>query len=169
MKETSFQRRSSLGACGSRPSKPAAEVCRLHSKFRSGFISCLVAATLASGIAGAASPVRAGDPTGQALFQKRCASCHGVDAKGNGPVAQVLKVPTPDLTGISKRNDGAFPAARVVKIITFGEDMAAHGTRLMPVWGTIFSYEGGGQRRGALYSRRAVVELKRYLETIQEK
>jgi hypothetical protein len=84
-------------------------------------------------------------------------------------VAQVLKVPTPDLTGISKRNGGAFPAARVVKIITSGEDVTAHGTRLMPVWGTIFSYEGGGQRRGSLYSRRAVVELKRYLETIQEK
>jgi hypothetical protein len=84
-------------------------------------------------------------------------------------VAQVLKVPTPDLTSMSRRNGGTFPSARVVKIITFGDDMAAHGTRLMPVWGTIFSYEGGGQRRGGLYSRRAVVELKRYLETIQEK
>jgi mono/diheme cytochrome c family protein len=159
-------------ACGSRkrrPSEPAVKACKLHSSFRLAPIAYLRAVTLALGIASTPASAQAGEPPGQALFQKRCASCHGVDAKGNGPVAQVLKVPTPDLTSISKRNSGTFPSARVVKIITFGGDMAAHGTRLMPVWGTIFSYERGGQRKGSLYSRRAVVELKRYLETIQEK
>jgi mono/diheme cytochrome c family protein len=88
---------------------------------------------------------------GPAIYQARCASCHGADAKGNGPVAQVLKLPPTDLTSISKRNGGTFPAVRIVKIVTFGDDMAAHGTRMMPVWGTIFSYEGGGGKRVAAY------------------
>jgi mono/diheme cytochrome c family protein len=130
-------------------------------------LACGLVAGLASAIAEPARhfPNRAGS----AIYQERCASCHGVDAKGNGPVAQVLKASPPDLTSISKRNGGTFPAARIAKIISLGDNMAAHGTRMMPVWGTTFSYEGGGGRRGVLYSRRAVVELKRYLETIQEK
>jgi mono/diheme cytochrome c family protein len=131
----------------------------------------LLACGLVAGLASAsAKPARHfSNRAGPAIYQERCASCHGADAKGNGPVAQVLKVAPPDLTSISKRNGGTFPAARIVKIISFGDNMAAHGTRMMPVWGTIFSYEGGGGRRGGLYSRRAVVELKRYLEAIQEK
>ena len=131
----------------------------------------LLACGLVAGLASvSAEPARQlPNRAGSAIYQERCASCHGADAKGNGPVAQVLKVAPPDLTGISRRNGGTFPAARVVKIITSGDDMAAHGTRMMPVWGTIFSYKGGGGRRGGLYSRSAVVELKRYLEALQEK
>jgi hypothetical protein len=55
-----------------------------------------------------------------------------------------------------------------VEIIRYGGNMAAHGTAVMPVWGKVFSDEGGGKGGGA-FSRRAVVELKRYLETIQKK
>jgi hypothetical protein len=42
-------------------------------------------------------------------------------------------------------------------------------TAVMPVWGKVFSGEGGRGKSGGAYSRRAVVELKRYLETIQKK
>ena len=135
-----------------------------------GLLACLVAAILAEpGIAAPATPVDSNNPSGQKLYQERCASCHGIDAKGNGPVADVLKVPPPDLTGISERAGGVFPAARVVEIISFGGNMTAHGTQTMPVWGKILSLEGGRGRRGGVYSHRAVVELKRYLETIQKK
>ena len=34
----------------------------------------------------------------------------------------------------------------------------------MPVWGKVFSDEGGGGKVGEGYSRRAIIELKRYLE-----
>ena len=37
----------------------------------------------------------------------------------------------------------------------------------MPVWGKIFSVEGGRGERGALHSRRTLLQLKRYLESIQ--
>ena len=84
-------------------------------------------------------------------------------------MAQVLKVPPADLTKISVRADGTFPAARVVEIIRYGGNMAAHGTAVMPVWGKVFSEAGGGGKGGGAFSRRAVVELKRYLETIQKR
>ena len=83
-------------------------------------------------------------------------------------MAEVLKIPPADLTKISVRAGGTFPAARVVEIIRYGGNVAAHGTAVMPVWGKVFSEEGGGGERGGAFSRRAVVELKRYLETIQK-
>ena len=108
-------------------------------------------------------------PAGSAIYLAHCASCHGVGGKGDGPVAPALKVPPPDLTTIVLRAGGKFPSARVARIITYGENISAHGSQAMPVWGAIFSAEGGRGRPGALHSRRAVIELTRYLESIQQR
>jgi mono/diheme cytochrome c family protein len=108
-------------------------------------------------------------PSGQQLFQDHCATCHGTDGTGNGPTAQALKVPPADLTKISIRADGTFPATRVVEIIRYGGNVTGHGSQVMPVWGKVLSNEGGGGKGGGAFSRRAVVELKRYLESIQKK
>ena len=35
---------------------------------------------------------------GERIFLSRCAMCHGVDAKGTGPLANKSTPPTPDLT-----------------------------------------------------------------------
>ena len=35
---------------------------------------------------------------GRILYGNLCASCHGVDARGGGPVAEALSVAMPDLT-----------------------------------------------------------------------
>ena len=48
-------------------------------------------------------------------------------------MAEVLKIPPADLTKISVRAGGTFPAARVVEIIRYGGNVAAHGTAVMPV------------------------------------
>ena len=108
-------------------------------------------------------------PSGQELFREHCAQCHGSDGTGNGPMAKVLTVAPADLTAISKRADGKFPAARVVEIIRYGGNVTGHGSQAMPIWGEVFSQEGGGGKGGGAYSREAVVELNRYLETIQKK
>jgi mono/diheme cytochrome c family protein len=105
---------------------------------------------------------------GEALFMERCASCHGSDARGNGPAAGALKVTPPDLTEITKRSGGENPAAHVVEIITYGGNIAAHGSGPMPVWGRVFSDEGGRGKVGAARSRQAIIALKRYLESIQK-
>ena len=84
-------------------------------------------------------------------------------------MAEVLKITPANLTTISQRANGSFPADRIVEVIRYGGNMAGHGTTAMPVWGKVFSDEGGGGKGGGAYSRRAIVELTRYLETIQKK
>lgn len=106
---------------------------------------------------------------GAAIYLERCASCHGGSGKGDGPAASALKVAPPDLTTITRRAGGTFPAPHIVRVITLGGSVAAaHGNQEMPVWGKIFSVEAGRGGRGAVHSRRAVVQLKRYLESIQQ-
>jgi mono/diheme cytochrome c family protein len=108
-------------------------------------------------------------PSGQELFHEHCSQCHGTDGTGNGPMAKALTTSPADLTAISKRANGAFPAERVSEIIRYGGSVTAHGSREMPIWGKVFSDEGGSGKAGGAYSRRAVIELLRYLETIQKK
>jgi mono/diheme cytochrome c family protein len=94
-------------------------------------------AGLAAGFAAAA---QAKDPdVGTSEFQSSCASCHGTDARGKGPVADQLKVPPPDLTMLAKRNNGAFPKDAVYETISGTKTIPAHGIREMPVWGERFN------------------------------
>lgn len=108
-------------------------------------------------------------PSGPALYREYCSQCHGADGTGNGAMAKVLTVKPADLTAISKRANGSFPAARVAEIIRYGGDVAGHGPHAMPVWGKVFSEAGGRGKGGGAYSREAVIELKNYLESIQQK
>ncbi|MGC1767992.1 MAG: cytochrome c, partial [Candidatus Acidiferrales bacterium] len=72
---------------------------------------------------------------GADLYRAYCASCHGKDGKGDGPVAAELKATVPDLTMIAKNHGGKFPTARVQRIIEGQGMIASHGSREMPVWG----------------------------------
>ncbi|MBM3763009.1 MAG: cytochrome c [Acidobacteria bacterium] len=84
---------------------------------------------------------------GKELYVAYCASCHGMDLKGKGPVAGALKDPVPDLTTIQKRRGGKFVVADLEKfILGEGELKAAHGSVEMPVWGACFPACGGGSR-----------------------
>jgi hypothetical protein len=102
---------------------------------------------------------------GKDLFNAYCASCHGSDAKGNGPMATSLKVRPADLTRISRRNHDVFPLTRIQKIIS-GEEQpsSGHGSREMPVWGPIFSQV----TRDVDLGRVRIDNLTRYLRDIQE-
>lgn len=84
-------------------------------------------------------------------------------------MAKILTVRPADLTAISKQAGGKFPADRIVEIIRYGGNIQGHGEQEMPIWGKVFNSEGGGGKGGEAYSRRAVVELKDYLEKIQQK
>lgn len=77
---------------------------------------------------------------GPTLYKSYCAVCHGLNGKGDGPMAALLKTTPPDLTRIAERNGGKFPRAAVEKIISGVEPRpSGHGPREMPVWGPIFS------------------------------
>jgi mono/diheme cytochrome c family protein len=103
---------------------------------------------------------------GDNLYKAYCASCHGVDAKGNGPMAAWLKVPPSDLTRIAARNGGTFPLARVDRIISGEEALpSGHATGAMPVWGPVFSQV----TRDRDFGRVRIDNLARYLRDIQSK
>ncbi|MBI2801145.1 MAG: cytochrome c [Gammaproteobacteria bacterium] len=102
---------------------------------------------------------------GQALFKSDCAACHGVTAKGDGPLAHELKIPPPNLTALSHRNGGEFPADYVYRVIDGRDLPRAHGSSDMPVWGDVYkpappSY---GERR--VHDR--LTTLVQYLKSLQ--
>ncbi len=129
----------------------------------------LIVATFVLILPGIGLAQEAGDG-GKAMYKDYCASCHGLDAKGTGPVAPSLTIPTTDLTQLSKKNNGVFPALRVAKVIDGREEVRAHGTPEMPVWGRKFTL----QEQGTMGTERAAVSgriqaLVAYLNSVQEK
>ncbi|MDR3702268.1 MAG: cytochrome c [Candidatus Sulfopaludibacter sp.] len=76
--------------------------------------------------------------SGKEMFHAYCASCHGLDGKGNGPAASALKKQPADLTLLAQQSGGKFPAMRVMNSIKDGTQ-AGHGSKDMPVWGPILS------------------------------
>ena len=104
---------------------------------------------------------------GQDLFSFYCSSCHGRDAKGNGPVAPALKVPPPDLTLLTRRNSGTYPRQRLVGFIAGGGITlsGAHGSSEMPVWGPIFVTLDPSNRLAVI----RIENVVQYLESIQAK
>merc|ERR1711969_121126 len=71
---------------------------------------------------------------GEELFMDHCVQCHGADGKGDGPMAEMLAITTPDLTTISARNGGTFPTAAVAEQIDGRARVLAHGGD-MPLFG----------------------------------
>lgn len=105
--------------------------------------------------------------SGPEMYRSFCASCHGTDGKGTGPAAAALKKAPADLTQLSKKNGGTFPAERVRGYIAGTEPkyIDAHGSREMPVWGDVFKQIADDP--GAVRYR--VFTLSSYLETLQVK
>lgn len=99
--------------------------------------ACLLAVAFCIAAAGCGT-ARVRSPSGEQTFVTHCASCHGLNGAGGGPVAATLRAPVPDLRSICERADGAFPADRVASYIDGRALPAAHGVRSMPVWGPVF-------------------------------
>jgi mono/diheme cytochrome c family protein len=103
---------------------------------------------------------------GKNLFRAYCASCHGVDARGAGPLASELRRLPPSLTSYAFRNGGVFPSERLRTIID-GRGVASHGDREMPVWGDAFKRTREGLSEEAAKAR--IDAIVKYLEAIQER
>jgi mono/diheme cytochrome c family protein len=85
---------------------------------------------------GTIKQVPASDP--RAMFDNYCAVCHGKTGVGDGPAATALSKPPADLTKLAARNGGRFPEVKVKRYIEGADEVAAHGTRDMPMWGDVF-------------------------------
>lgn len=117
-----------------------------------------------------AAPVARAEEAGKQEYTFNCAACHGETGRGDGSVAHFLNVPTPDLTALSKANDGEFPLLRVIHIIDGREGLGPHGT-MMPVWGERFTasaVEATGSYGSEVIVRGRILSLALYLESLQQ-
>jgi mono/diheme cytochrome c family protein len=104
--------------------------------------------------------------SGQEMFTTYCAACHGSEGKGNGPAATALKKTPANLTELTQRNGGKFPELRVYGTIKGDVETPAHGSRDMPIWGSVFSAMSRGTQ-GEVQMR--IANLTAYVQSIQAK
>jgi mono/diheme cytochrome c family protein len=107
------------------------------------------------------------DYSGEEIFQRYCATCHGESGHGDGPVAGSLSPAPPDLTIITRKY-GGFPAMLIRDTIDGrGARIDAHGTRTMPVWGYEFWIEEGGDVVAQREMKEVIAKLVDYIRSIQ--
>ena len=112
-------------------------------------------------------PIKNTSPvSGKEMYTSYCAVCHGTDGKGGGPAASALKVPPTDLTALSKNNGGKYPSLKVTASIHGESALPAHGSKEMPVWGSLFWSMSGGHEAEV---QQRVSNLNKYIESLQAK
>lgn len=107
--------------------------------------------------------------TGAQLFQHYCATCHGIDATGQGPMASVLLVQPTDLTALGGTG-GMFPTARVVARIDRRDPLISHGSP-MPVYGPYFEGQDTSIKTPEgqpILTSQPIVDLVACMKTLQE-
>ena len=135
---------------------------------RARWISALMFAMAAVAVPNAGSSQEIGKST----YLASCASCHGVEGRGDGPVAKTLKQRPADLTKLSDANGGVFPLSRVYRVIDGRFEVETHGTREMPVWGELFkpvfplSEIGNGLDEVVVRAR--ILAVIEYVSTLQK-
>lgn len=103
---------------------------------------------------------------GETLYRRYCASCHGLQGRGDGPVAEYLVPKPPNLTRL-KAQYGRYPLHEIMRAIDGRRTIRAHGESAMPVWGEVFEeelQESPHTRRTALLKVQAMAE---YIQTLQ--
>jgi mono/diheme cytochrome c family protein len=138
---------------------------------RHGFRPAVLVAALAAAFAALSSAAFAQQELvlrdGKSEYAENCAVCHGDSGKGNGRLAEILNIPPPDLTQISKRNNGVFPFWHVYQTIDGEYPVKGHMFSPMPIWVERFGEDESKPGYMPAYVRMLV--LVHYLESIQEK
>ena len=119
--------------------------------------------------AGAVSAQDVNTEEGRDLFLYFCAECHGKDAASVGPMAEMLAIEPPDLTGLSVRNSGVFPTKFVAMQVDGRMQVEVHS--FMPIFGRSLDSDQrvaialpSGQ---PMFISQKLAELIAYLLTIQ--
>jgi hypothetical protein len=76
-----------------------------------------------------------------------------------------MNVTTPNLRTLAKRNGGVFPAEAVAAYIDGRKQVAAHGDRVMPVWGDLL--QTVGDKHGEEGARARIAALVSFIERLQ--
>jgi mono/diheme cytochrome c family protein len=121
--------------------------------------------------ASAQEPASENVDIGKFEYVGRCATCHGSNGTGDGPLSNLLKKTVPDLTTLSKRNGGVFPFMRVYETIDGRREIEAHGPRDMPIWGNEYrtgSYVTRGYSPES-FIRAKILALTEYIYRLQSR
>lgn len=102
--------------------------------------------------------------SGQQEFERHCALCHGLDGKGQGPLADAMKLVPTDLTRLAARNNGEFPASRVGDVIRNGGGVLGHGSSAMLPWGNYFGEKGKPE-----VAKKRIADLVAYIKSLQQR
>jgi mono/diheme cytochrome c family protein len=105
-------------------------------------------------------------PTGEADYQKHCASCHGMDGTGN----ELSDIRGPDLTHLTKENGGKFPSQEVYDVIDGKKRIAAHKRFLdMPLWGVYFREpKNPSESASEAKAKSRITDLVHYIQSLQK-
>jgi len=109
---------------------------------------------------------------GKREYDNNCATCHGLDGKGNGPYVEMLKRSPPDLSTMARRNGGIFPVAKAYDVVEGAGP--GHGGRDMPIWGKDYSVKAAEYYVDVPYDREAfvrarILSLIEYVNRLQAK
>jgi mono/diheme cytochrome c family protein len=119
------------------------------------------------GWANAASAAEYAAMSGEELYRRFCAACHGAQGRGDGPVAASFRVEVPDLTQTANRMRGTDVRERIVRIIDGRYIIGAHGTRVMPVWGEDLARLEMGNPDAERLSQVIIGRLADYVTSLQ--
>ncbi|MFK7815206.1 MAG: cytochrome c [Gammaproteobacteria bacterium] len=110
------------------------------------------------------------DIVGKKDFIIYCGSCHGSNGEGDGPIVDFLERKPPNLTQLTKNNNGAFPFEQIWGVFDGTYIFAEHGTSEMPIWGYRFVQEAqqNNEQDIASKSRAKALDIVLYLQVIQE-
>lgn len=106
---------------------------------------------------------------GEQLYLHHCATCHGLDATGQGPMAGVLMIQPADLTAL--QGEGGFPVARVVRRIDGRDPLVSHGSP-MPIYGPYFEGRDVAIKTETgqpMLTSQPIVDLLAYIQSIQKR
>jgi mono/diheme cytochrome c family protein len=112
----------------------------------------------------------AAEDRARADFINNCASCHGVDGTGNGPMEGELKSKPADLTALTKSNGSDFPYLKIRRIIDGSiatGKMRSHGSKAMPIWGDVFRKESNSDQKWTDAQAR-IMNIVDYIASIQK-
>ncbi len=92
---------------------------------------------------------------GQAHYLFFCGNCHGVDGKGDGPLAVHLKIAPTDLTLLQATDSATSLAERVMKALDGRHAIGETEAHRMPIFSESLEVK-------------TVIEITEYLKTIQK-
>ena len=111
-------------------------------------------------------PPRQDYNSGAYLYRTFCASCHGEQGAGDGPVASMLLTRPPDLATIAVRRGGPLNRSEVYSAIDGRRRVPGHGSTDMPIWGDVLKATEGHDE--AIVKKR-IDALVAHIESLQRK